>query len=306
MGPTRTSPGLSTETGEPTHDLLKGTDEPSPGLSQGGQTWTKLLRWRVCVGVRSVIDATFSSIPACFGSAMRPLAMVLMQACGETPSSAMRHHACSWWIRIALLLGMQESGKMFPQAPKTGVQPESWETLPQQESHCHACPLPQSRRSHGTAASLRAAPPSPNPPLPSFSGRFPAIRHLRSKGPSPRNGPSRQNHASFRFSFEVAEVALRYSQVGCYRFAYDETIANRLREADHVVGSIAVLQCAGDVAHGVQPFYQGVVFALHVPAQIHLHSSLGDVGGRGSSSRTWGRQAARPAGSRCRRGLRRR
>ena len=48
----------------------------------------------------------------------------------------------------------------------------------------------------------------PNRPLPSFSGRFLAIRHLRSKGPSPRNGPSRQSHVSFRFSFAVAEVAL--------------------------------------------------------------------------------------------------
>ena len=41
----------------------------------------------------------------------------------RNPSSAMRHHACSWWIRIALLLGMQESGKMFRRRPKLASNP---------------------------------------------------------------------------------------------------------------------------------------------------------------------------------------
>ena len=203
------SPGLSTETGEPTHDLLKGTDEPSPGLSQGGQTWIKLLRWRVCVGVRSVIDATFSSIPACFGSAMRPLAMVLMQACGETPVQQCVTMRALGGPASPCCSECRNRGKCSAGAQNWRPTRVFGKPCPQQESHCHPA-LPQSRRSHGTAASLSGGATSPNPPLPSFSGRFPAIRHLRSKGPSPRNGPSRQSHASFRFSFEVAEAALAH------------------------------------------------------------------------------------------------
>lgn len=200
------SPGLSTETGEPTHDLLKGTDEPSPGLSQGGQTWTKLLRWRVCVGVRSVIDATFSSIPACFGSAMRPLAMVLMQACGETPVQQCVTMRALGGSASPCCSECRNQGKCFAGA-------QNWRPTRVLGNPAAArIALPSRTPTKPQVARYRCVPSSgatfPNPPLPSFSGRFPAIRHLRSKGPSPRNGPSRQNHASFRFSFEVAEVAL--------------------------------------------------------------------------------------------------
>lgn len=188
MGRTSPSPGLSTETGEPTHDLLKGTDEPSPGLSQGGQTWTKLLRWRVCVGVRSVIDATFSSIPACFGSAMRPLAMVLMQACGETPVQQCVTMRALGGSASPCCSECRNQGKCFAGA-------QNWRPTRVLGNPAAArIALPSCTPTKPQVARYRCVPSSgatfPNPPLPSFSGRFPAIRHLRSKGPSPRNGPS--------------------------------------------------------------------------------------------------------------------